>query len=556
MGEFVGVDPVSLQELANRLRRLHTLLAEHGPMIQQKMQKWDSELSFAALPRLVDEALNDTRDMGARTAKAYELAREKGWGPSPADPDGPLVPLATATPPDTTGTPADPTGKPPGTTGTPPDPATTLADPTGTPPDTTTPADPTGTDSAATPTGPDGAPPHTAESPPTVRLDWAATGQSGNEAGLDAKAMAEALATGDPDQARDAMSRLPDNLSQHLKDKDYLTAFWTASCPLALQAARALYNRAGATLFSAESASILRALGASLAAATQMRLGTGKDRRPLLPEATRTAIMKNGDPWSVGMLFKYGPDGKTWDSQFLAEVTRSMLDARAAGKIEVPSPSFGGYDPLEAESRRFGGPQAQADFDPVVAVLDRASQNGQAARHVLGDPSSGFTYAGMVVDDQWHTTPPEAGPGPEDPADRTGPIPHTATAPTSLIATAVSPHAAINLSSHAADFVKAAVSAGRGPSDDARESAWAVVTVVQATAEFSRLHPGTDLPAPLREALAFTADRYRTDLAAPAPGETGNEARLNGDPPEGRWTAHADGADLAAFLRQARPRAE
>ncbi|GAA4204070.1 hypothetical protein [Microbispora amethystogenes] len=43
------------------------------------MQNWGSELSFASLPRLIAAALDDVRDMDARTTRAYELAREQGW---------------------------------------------------------------------------------------------------------------------------------------------------------------------------------------------------------------------------------------------------------------------------------------------------------------------------------------------------------------------------------------------------------------------------------------------------------------------------------------------
>ena len=59
MDEFAGVEPAGLQELAHRLKRLHSLLAEHGPMIERTMRRWDATLSFAALPHLVDEALRD-----------------------------------------------------------------------------------------------------------------------------------------------------------------------------------------------------------------------------------------------------------------------------------------------------------------------------------------------------------------------------------------------------------------------------------------------------------------------------------------------------------------
>ncbi|GAA3793333.1 hypothetical protein GCM10022226_10770 [Sphaerisporangium flaviroseum] len=463
MSEFVGVDPAGLQELAGRLQRLHTLLARHGPMIQQKMQKWDSGVSFAALPRLIDEALNDARDMQARTTKAYDLAREKGWKGLGGD-----------------------------------------------------------------------AFHHDRAHPPTVHLDWTTTGQSGTEATQDAQALAGAVTSKDPEQASAGLPALAENLSRHLGDKAYLAAFWAEACPQALQAARALTNRAGATLFSAESASILRALGSSLAAATQMRLGTGKERRPLLSEATRAAITRNPDPWSVGMLFKYGPDGKIWDSRFLAEVTRSMLDARAAGEIEIPIPGSTSADLLEAESRTFSGPKLRAEFDPVVAVIDRASQNGQAARHVLGDPPSGFRYATMLVSDQWHTQGSST-----EPFTRFARVP----VPARL-------NDQVDLSSHAADFLRAAVSAGRGATEDASESAWSVVNIVRAASAFSTRHPGEALPCDIRRALVFTAGRYLPDLAASAAARDAvNEARLDGA--EGVWRAHLSRDDLSRFLRAA-----
>lgn len=520
MGEFVGVDPANLRELANRLRRLHTLLADHGPAIQQKMQKWDSDLGYTALPRLIGEALDDARDMEARTTKAYDLAREKGWG-----------------------------------------------------------------DVRDEPRAHDRAP-----APPPVRLDWAASGESGHQGEQDAETLRRALASKDPEQAHVQMAPLRDGLVEHLRDEPYLVAFWAEACPLALQAARALRNRSGAALFSAESASILRALGASLAAATQMRVGTGKDRRPLLSEATRAAIARNADPWSVGMLFKYGPDGKTWDSHFLAEVTRAMLDARASGAVEIPVLGQSGRPaspvtasetapggPVDAgrpaaAARAFGDPKLHAEFDPVVAVLDRATQNGQAARHVLGDPSTGRGYAEMLVSDQWHTPamtrePLPEGISPEPGGRRAALIPERNGEQPGF---RPEPRGGrVDLSSHAADFLTAAVSAARGASEDARESAWAVVAVVGATSAFSARHPTIILPAEIRRALTFAAGRYPADLAASVshgtepgartpgtdPGARGHTAapgvRLHGAAPCGTYVASVTRCDLPAFLRQA-----
>lgn len=89
MGEFVGVDPANLNELTKRLEQLHDLLARHSPLIRQKMEKWGSEVGTVSLPGLIAAALDDVRDMDARTTRAHELARQQGWsalGPAPGLP--------------------------------------------------------------------------------------------------------------------------------------------------------------------------------------------------------------------------------------------------------------------------------------------------------------------------------------------------------------------------------------------------------------------------------------------------------------------------------------
>lgn len=462
MGDFVGVDPDNLKELTKRLEQLYELLARHSLLIQQKMQKWGSEVAVTSLPGLIAAALDDVRDMDARTTRAYELAREQGWSALSRAP---------------------------------------------------------------------GLPGLTLNRPPGVRLDWEATGQSGNQGKRDAETLAAALAAKDPEEAHAALLGLPESLRRHLADQDYQAAFWAGAGPLALGAARALYERTGSTLFSAESVSVLRALGASLAAAGQMRVGTGKDRRPLLPDATRAALTANSDPWSVGMLVKYGPEGRSWDSRLLADLTRAMLDARAAGKTIWP-PARG---PLKTDADASRHQRLMAEYDAVGAVLQRAAENGMAARHVLGDQATGLKYARMLVSDSWHTPGYDPGPFLSSYAHPGGTLP---------------PTGQVDLSAPTAAFLKAAVSAERGTSADAKESAWSVVHIVQATAEFSKLHPQTVLPKEIRQALIYTADRYLPDFAASVNGY-GNKARPHGDQPGGPWVSYVDSSALAELLRQA-----
>ena len=176
MGEFVGVDPANLNELTKRLEQLHDLLARHSPLIRQKMEKWGSEVGTVSLPGLIAAALDDVRDMDARTTRAHELARQQGWsalGPAP------------------------------------------------------------------------GLPGLTFNRPPNVRLDWEATGQSGYQGKRDAETLTAALADKNPESTRIALSGLSERLQQHLADNDYQAAFWAGAGPLALRAARALYDTSG-----------------------------------------------------------------------------------------------------------------------------------------------------------------------------------------------------------------------------------------------------------------------------------------------------------------------
>ncbi|GGO17334.1 hypothetical protein GCM10010116_35030 [Microbispora rosea subsp. aerata] len=463
MGDFVGVDPDNLKELTKRLEQLHELLARHSPLIQQKMQKWGSEVALTSLPGLIAAALDDVRDMDARTTRAYELAREQGWSAL---------------------------GRTPGIPGL------------------------------------------TFNRPPTVRLDWEATGQSGNQGKRDAQALTAALAAKNPEDARTTLLELSESLRRHLADKDHQAAFWAEAGPLALRAARALYERSGSTLFSAESVSVLRALGASLAAASQMRVGTGKDRRPLLSAATRAALTGNSDPWSVGMLVKFGPEGKSWDSHLLADLTRAMLDARAAGK-EIWPPARG---KLETEADASRHQQLMAEYDAVGAVLQRAAENGMAARHVLGDQATGLKYARMLVDDSWHTPGYDPGPFLSSYVHPGGTLP---------------PTGQMDLSAPTAAFLKAAVSAERGTSADAKESAWSVVHIVQATAEFATANTERVLPTAIRASLTYMAARYLPDFAMSAGRPYGSGVIPLGNQDGNPWVAIADGSHLELFFPQA-----
>ncbi|GAA0361212.1 hypothetical protein GCM10009530_08340 [Microbispora corallina] len=465
MGEFVGVDPANLRELTARLQRLHDVLARQTPVVQQKMQKWGSEIGFAALPSLVAEALDDARDMTARTGRAYELAREKGW--SPLAPAGGVLAFNQ-----------DP--------------------------------------------------------PPLVQLDWTALGQSAGQARHDAAELARILgdATASGTSPAEALRSVAESLRGHLDDADYLAAFWDSIAPLAAGLARRLHDRgpAAGPLLDASAATLLAAFGAALAAASRLR----RPERPGDPALSRAALdaLESGDPWSVGMLLKYGPPGSSWDPAVLAGLTRALLDARHAGKISWPSPRQGIGS--EADAARYQ--REMAGFDPVAAVLTRAAENGEAARQVLGDPHSGLAYARMLVSDSWHTPGYDRTPFVGDYLKADGPIP---------------PQGQIFDAAPAAAFLRAAVSAPRGTGLDAQRSAWSVVHIVTATSDFAKANPGALLPHEIRQALLYTADRYLPDFAKSVGHDFSSMALPRGNEAGNPWVVVVRSSHLEALLDQA-----
>ncbi|MCT9931958.1 hypothetical protein N5079_17285 [Planotetraspora sp. A-T 1434] len=485
MGEFVGVDPANLRELTHRLQALQETLSKHGPAMQQKMQKWGSNVSFAVLPRLIDEALNDARDMDARTSRAYDLAAEQGWNPFGVKPTG-GSPYRDVPPP-----------------------------------------------------------------APIVRLDWATTGQSGYQAQRDAAELSGLLAHTDPatlmamygrDKGviRGLLAPLAERLRGHLNDKDYLGVFWQSVGPLAARLAKTLHDNGSSTdpLLTKEDTAILAAFGAALAAATRLRTSSGSgDSKALLPDSAKAAL-RAGDPWSIGMLLKYGPHGTAWDTDFLTDITRFMLDARKAGKIDWPS----SHQQLTTDMDANHHQRALAEFDAMGAVLDRAAENGKAARHVLGNPTTGLAYTRMLVNDSWHT------PGYDPAAYFSKYVDATSR---SADPDYLPDPGKINLSSHTAAFLQAAVSAGRGTTLDAKESAWSVVNIVQSTSEFSKVHPGTVLPHEIRKALIFTADRYLPDFAASVNHDFTSAAMQKANDTSNPWTPVTKASELEAFFNQA-----
>ncbi|RJL30919.1 hypothetical protein [Bailinhaonella thermotolerans] len=474
MADFAGVDPENLERLARRLERLHETLATKSPIILTKMSKWGSELNLVQLRRFVEEAQADARDMAARCRRARDLALQAPApeGVRPGHAAAPSVHLdwtADAEPTD----PAEPT-EPAG----PADPA-----------ESTDPVRPAELAAAAREPGEDSATavPEAAHGPATA-VPETSGGPVAETAG---------------GQAREEVAA--EELAERLRDltPGEHARFWEQAGPEALRAAAA----------SADPAA-LSALGVSLAAAAR----AGRDAKKALSRQARDALLRTagGDLWSVGMLFKYGPHGADWDDLFLAEMVRTMLDARRDGLINPPvllppySAAVTGSPGLGQGEREEALRHARlAEFDPAAAVLDRATENGGAARHVLGDEKRGLDYARALVDDTWHT-----------------------------------PGGRIDLSAHPAAFLRAATRADGDDPAGALESAHAAVHVVQAAAEFDEAADGRPLPCEIRLALVDIADRRLPDLTEPWTG--GTPTHLEGFV---RQAFHSPAARLSAGSR-------
>lgn len=369
------------------------------------------------------------------------------------------------------------------------------------------------------------------DDPPKVRIDWTVTGDSRFQARQDAAALAAAVRGTDPKVRAAAIAEVARRVAAHTGDSAYLTVFWKSAARDAARVARLLQQAAppGPKLLDKNGAAALSALAASLAAATELNDKAGK---PIVGKE----ILDCPDLWSVGMLLKYGPHGSAWDSRLLADITRKLLDARAEGRIKVPEPRLVSKDALDRSRVDREYQQVLAEFDPVVAALDRAAENGKAARHVLGDPETGLKYAKMLLNDDWRT------PGTDPSAYFKGSfrsVPGLVPLPRLY---------QVDLSAHPAAFLKAAVSAERGTGLDAKESAWSVVNIVQAVSKLAEANPQKTFPENFRNTFKYIADRYMYDFAGSAAHDYQSKAIHQGDDGSKPWIAVVRRSELAFFI--------
>jgi hypothetical protein len=86
MGEYVGVDPVRVRKLADRLKDLEDALARHGALIRGNFKTWDSGIDLSLLAQQTRAVGDDARDMSKRANLARNLEEPDGTsGMGPLD---------------------------------------------------------------------------------------------------------------------------------------------------------------------------------------------------------------------------------------------------------------------------------------------------------------------------------------------------------------------------------------------------------------------------------------------------------------------------------------
>ncbi|MFJ9541239.1 hypothetical protein ACIRPX_28775 [Streptomyces sp. NPDC101225] len=239
MGEYVGVDPVRVRKLADRLGDLERALAKHGALIRKNFKSWDSGLDLSPLAQQTRAVGQDARDMSKRADLARNL-EEAGGATGMCTPDRDVIDI------------------------------------------------------------------------PWDMKDVSA--QSAKEAQQEAATLKKALDNPKADGSRADIAAISRSLADHRDDPAYLAAFASADAARVGEALHEEDGTHGGEVLNQDAQRILSQYAAGV--------------NGLFTLQTAGRIPPNGDMWSVGMLFKYGPDGKDWDAQALSSVGGAMLDWR------------------------------------------------------------------------------------------------------------------------------------------------------------------------------------------------------------------------------------
>lgn len=311
------------------------------------------------------------------------------------------------------------------------------------------------------------------------------TVQSRLNAEDDAAALAQALQNPNDPTSRATIDRIGKDLQAHQNDPGFLSDFF-ATAPDVGGLARALSTTNGGTTdpLDQQAQTILAEYGTAVAAATT----SGQ-----LPPSEYARLAAAADPWSAAMLLKYGPNGSAYGSTDGARLLASMTQ-NIEHQIQVP-----GYIPHPAF------PDGE---DPLTPVLQRAAENGEAARIALGDGSplakelSGYLIATQTKHDYSYQ-----GDGPDIEWDRND-------------------NSTTDGNPEAMFLVAAGIPPIRDGSDPYAMSA--ALNVMSTAADIHEKHPDWVPLGPVKNAMALYTSTYVDDLAVSASSASRN---LVGSPP-------------------------
>ncbi|AOR32742.1 hypothetical protein BFF78_18220 [Streptomyces fodineus] len=249
------------------------------------------------------------------------------------------------------------------------------------------------------------------------------------EAQQEAQNLKQALDNPKDPTSRQTIAEIAQSLADHQDDPAYLQAFMANNgMDQAARAARVLHQQDGThdgVVLSKESEGIVAEFGQGVQAATSLAQA-GKITLP--PDCVdKLTKPDGGDMWSVGMLFKYGPDGDKWDPHVLSAVGGAMLDWRQKNPMRPDHVkgdglySPGGYVEDDNGNYWYKSLGLNVDYrtdgtsdvkdtniaaidanDPSLALMQRLSQNADASRLVLTG-KDGANHAAALVSDKWAT---------------------------------------------------------------------------------------------------------------------------------------------------------
>ncbi|MEU7383863.1 hypothetical protein AB0A91_28480 [Streptomyces sp. NPDC042207] len=253
--------------------------------------------------------------------------------------------------------------------------------------------------------------------------------ESAKEARQEAATLRTALDNPKADGSREDIEAIARSFADHQDDPAYLTAFAAAGgIADAARVSRALHEQDGTHNGEVLSEDSQRVLSEYASGVNRVfKLQEAGKIPPNLDYLKCLTAPQNGDMWSVGMLFKYGPDGNSWDPKVLSAVGGAMLDWRknrqmrptySNGQVTGAGYVTGGYvDPDDPWYKSIGlahsyvseGMDDALDRveaidanDPSLILMERVSENAEASRRLLNG-SNGPRHAQQLVDDHWAT---------------------------------------------------------------------------------------------------------------------------------------------------------